>query len=147
MTRNGEDSKARKEKLIVSKNPDRTEVKYPLCDDRQKRYTDSGSLYMQMRRYRTERSLQDAESGSGMAEYQVGTRTAWHHRISLTMSALLFMIGQRIGNRENVPLLSCSDIKSVSANTLPQKADTEEEILNLIHERHIRRKYDIDRFN
>ncbi len=147
MTWNGEDSKARKEKLIVSKNPDGTEVKYSLCNDRQKRYTYSELLYMQMQRYRIERSLQDAKSESGMAEYQVRTWTAWHHHISLTMLALLFMIGQRIRNREHVPLLSCSDIKSVLANTLPQKADTEEEILNLIHERHIRRKYDIDRFN
>ncbi|GEM_PF-1038109 len=63
------------------------------------------------------------------------------------MSALLFMIEQRIGNREHIPLLSCSDIRFISANTLPQKADTEEEILNLIHKRHVRRKYDIDRFS
>ncbi len=147
LTWNGEDGKARKEKLIVSKNPDGTEVKYPLCNDRQNLCTDSELRCMRMRRYRIERSLQDAESGSGMAEYQVRTWTAWHHRISLTMSALLFMIGQRIGNREHVPLLSCSDIRFVSANTLPQKADTEEEILNLIHERHVRRQYDIDRFS
>ncbi len=84
--------KARKEKLIVSKNPDGTEVKYPLCNDRQKRYTDSELLYMQMQRYWTERSLQDAKSELGMAEYQVRTWTAWHHHISLTMPALLFMI-------------------------------------------------------
>ncbi len=147
LTRNGESGKARKEKLIVSKNSDGTEVKYPLCNDRQKRYTDSELLYMQMQRYRIERSLQDAESELGMAEYQVRTWTAWHHHISLTMLALLFMIGQRIRNKEHVPLLSCSDIKFILANTLPQKANSEEEILNLIHERHIRRKYDIDRFS
>jgi SRSO17 transposase len=147
LTWNGEDGKARKEKLIVSKNPDGKEVKYSLCNDRQSRYTDSELLYMQMQRYWIERSLQDAKSELGMAEYQVRTWTAWHHHISLTMLALLFMVEQRIRNREHVPLLSCSDIKFVLANTLPQKADSEEQILNLIHERHIRRKYDIDRFS
>ena len=81
-----------------------------------------------------------------MAEYQVRTRTAWHHHISLTMPALLFMTEQKFRNREHIPLLSCSDIKFIPANTLPQKANTKEEILNIIHERHIRRKYDIDRF-
>lgn len=146
-TWNGEDCKAGKEKLIVSKNTDGTEIKYPLCNDNHNRYKDSGLLYMQMQRYRIERSLQDAESELGMAEYQVRTRTAWHHHISLTMPALLFMTEQKFGNREQVPLLSCSDIKFISANTLPQKADTKEEILNLIHERHIRRQYDIARFS
>ncbi len=145
-TRNGEDRRAGKEKLIVSKNTDGTEVKYPLCDDRHNRYEDRYLLYMQMQRYRTERSLQDAESGSGMAEYQVRTRTARHHRIALTMSALLFMTEQKPGNREHIPLLSCSDIRFISADTLPQKADTKEEILNLVHERRIRRQYDIARF-
>jgi len=67
--------------------------------------------------------------------------------ISLTMPALLFMTEQKFGNREQVPLLSCSDIKFILANTLPQKANTKEEILNLIHERHIRRQYDIARFS
>ncbi|MGE0086871.1 MAG: hypothetical protein AB7S75_20895 [Desulfococcaceae bacterium] len=137
LTRNGEDGKARKEKLTAGKNPDGTEVKYSLCNDRQNRHTDSELLYMQMQRYWTERSLQDAKSELGMAEYQVRTWTAWHHHISLTMLALLFMIEQRIRNREHVPLLSYSDIKFVLANTLPQKANSKEEILNLIHERHI----------
>ncbi|NJL59600.1 MAG: hypothetical protein HC887_08120 [Desulfobacteraceae bacterium] len=81
-----------------------------------------------------------------MAEYQVRTRTAWHHHIALTMPALLFMTEQKPGNREHIPLLSCSDIKFISANTLPQKANTKEEISNLVHERHIRRQYDIARF-
>jgi SRSO17 transposase len=48
-TRNGEDCKAGKEKLTVSKNPDGTEMKYPLCSDNHNRYRDSGLLYMQMR--------------------------------------------------------------------------------------------------
>ncbi len=146
-TRNGEDCKAGKEKPAASKNTDGTEVKYPLCSDRHNRYNDCGLLYMQMQRYRTERSLQDAESESGMAEYQVGTWTAWHHHTAPTMSALLFMTEQKPGSREHVPPLSCSDIKFISANTLPQKANTKEEILNPVHERHIRRQYDIDRFS
>jgi SRSO17 transposase len=146
-TWNGEDCKAGKEKLIVSKNTDGTEVKYSLCNDRHGRYKDFNLLYMQMQRYWIERSLQDAKGELGMAEYQVRTWTAWHHHIALTMLALLFMTEQKLRNREHVPLLSCSDIKFILANTLPQKANTKEEILNLVHERHIRRQYDIDRFD
>lgn len=41
-TWNGEDGRARKEKLIVSKNPDGTEIKYSLCNDRHNRHKDSG---------------------------------------------------------------------------------------------------------
>jgi len=52
LTWNGDDGKARKEKLIVSKDTDGTEVKYSRCNDRQNLYTDSELLYMQMQRYR-----------------------------------------------------------------------------------------------
>jgi len=146
-TWNGEDSYAGKEKLTVSKNSDGSDVKYPLCNDHENTYSGSELLYMQMQRYRTERSFQDAKSESGMAEYQVRTWTAWHHHIALTMPALLFMIGQKIGNRKGVPLLSCSDIRLILANTLPKKMNTKQDILKIIDERHKRRKYDIDRFS
>jgi SRSO17 transposase len=146
-TWNGEDSYAGKEKLIVSKNSDGSDVKYSLCNDHENTYSESELLYMQMQRYWIERSFQDAKSELGMAEYQVRTWTAWHHHIALTMPALLFMIGQKIGNRKGLPLLSCSDIKLILANTLPKKMNTKQDILKIIDERHKRRKYDIDRFS
>ena len=106
-TWNGKDSQARKEKLIVSKNLDGTEIKYSLCNDNQSRYSDCELLYLQMQRYWIERSLQDAKSELGMAEYQVRTWSGWHHHIALTMLGLLLMTEQKIRNREIVPLLSC----------------------------------------
>ncbi len=51
-------------------------------------------------------------------------------------------LGQRIRNRSMFTPLSCSDIGYISADTLPQKANPEEEISDIIHGRHIYRQYD-----
>ena len=101
---------------------------------------------MQMQRYRTERSIQNAKSELGMAEYQVRTWTAWHHHMALTMLALLFMLSLIIEERDDIPLLSCSDIRFILANTLPRKIKTKQDIADLILERHGRRKHDMERF-
>jgi len=145
-TWNGKDNSGRREKLIISRNSDGNEVKYSLCNDRGNRYSDADLLYMQMQRYWTERSFQDAKNELGMAEYQVRTWTGWHHHIALTVLAMLFMLTQRVGTEDEIPLLSCSDIRFIPANTLPRRVKTRLDILNIINERHIRRKRDIDRF-
>ena len=86
-----------------SKNPDGSDVKYSLCNDRDDKYSDYRLLYTQMQRYRTERSFQDAKSEPGMAEYQVRTWMAWHHHMALTMPALLFMLTMKIENEDDIP--------------------------------------------
>ena len=121
-------------------------MKYSLCNDRDDKYSDYRLLYMQMQRYRTERSFQDAKSEPGMAEYQVRTWMAWHHHMALTMPALLFMLTMKIENEDDIPLLSCSDIKFILMNTLPQKVKTKQDIASVVIDRHKRRKRDIDRF-
>lgn len=138
--------KARQEKLIISKNPDGSNVKYSLCNDRTDKYSAYDLLYMQMQRYWIERAFQDAKSELGMAEYQVRTWMAWHHHMALTMLALLFMLNMKIENEDDIPLLSCSDIKLILANTLPQKVKNKQDIASILIDRHKRRKRDIDRF-
>lgn len=98
-----------------------------------------------MQRYWVERSFEDAKSEVGMDEYQVRTWRAWHHHIALTMLALLFMLQQRVRHHEDMPLLSCRDLRWILGQTLPRKATTVQDILELIKERHRRRQYDIDR--
>ena len=92
-----------------------------------------------------ERSFEDAKSEVGMDEYQVRTWRAWHHHMALTMLALLFMLQQRIRHQKDMPLLSCSDVRWILAHTLPKKATTVHDVLELIKKRHRRRQYDIDR--
>ena len=145
-TWNGEDEKGRQEILIVSRSPDGSNIKYSLCNDREGRYSDFDLLYMQMQRYWTERSIQDAKSELGMAEYQVRTWTAWHHHMALTMLSLLFMLSLKIEKKTDIPLLSCSDIRFILTNILPRRVKTKQDIADLILERHGRRKRDMERF-
>lgn len=86
-TWNGEESTVRQERLIISTERDRTDVKYSLTNDRAHQYRWEELLYQQMPRCWVEQSLKDAKSEVGMAEYQVRTWRAWHHHLTLTLLA------------------------------------------------------------
>ena len=145
-TWNGEEAEPRKEWLVVSRNPDGTEVKYSFCNARLAQAGWCELLYMQMQRFWIEQSLKEAKSELGMAEYQVRTWRAWHHHITLTMLAHLFLLQQKLRHHQETPLLSCSDLRFILAQTLPQKVVTKDDVLNTITQRHRRRQYDLDRY-
>ena len=145
-TWNGEEATPRQERLIVSKNLDGSDVKYSLCHEQAGAFSWCDLLYMQMQRFWVEQSLKDAKSELGMSEYQVRTWRAWHHHITLTMLALLFMLQQKIRHHQETPLLSCSDIRFILAQTLPQKVVTRDDVLETITQRHRRRQYDLNRY-
>ncbi len=146
-TWNGEEATPRKELLIISRAVDGSDLKYSLSN-----LTLDGAalswcelLLLQMQRYWVERSFEDAKREVGMDEYQVRTWRAWHHHVALSMLALLFMLHQRVSHQEDTPLLSCRDIRWILEHTLPKKANTVQDVLELMKERHQRRQYDIDR--
>lgn len=145
-TWNGEEATPRKERLIVSKNLDGTEVKYSLCHEQGGALSWCELVYMQMQRFWVEQSIKDAKSELGMSEYQVRTWRAWHHHITLTMLALLFMLQQKLSHQEKSPLLSCRDIRFILAHTLPQKVVSKDDVLDGIKQRHRRRQYDLDSY-
>jgi SRSO17 transposase len=137
-------------RLIISTNPDGTEVKYSLTNEGQvtqkNRLSDCDILYRQMQRYWIERSFQDCKDVLGMTDYQVRKWMAWHHHITLTIMALHIMLLQKIKHQETVPLLSCPDIKFFLAMNLPQKAEGPEQVWSLIQKRHQQRQADLDRY-
>lgn len=141
-TWNGEAATARHERLISSTNLDGTAIKYSLTNDRTHRYRWEELLYQPMQRFWVEQSLKDAKSEVGMAEYQVRTWRAWHHHLTLTMLALLFMLHQKEQHQKETPWLSCADMRFIVAKTLPQKAVSHDELLDVITHRHQRRQYD-----
>ena len=146
-TWNGEEATPRQELLIISRTVDGSDYKYSLSNltlDGQP-LSWSELLGRQMQRYWVARSFEDAKSEVGMDEYQVRTWRAWHHHMALTMLALLFMLQQRVRHQKDMPLLSCSDVRWILAHTLPKKANTVADVLELIKERHRQRQYDIDR--
>jgi len=100
--------------------------------------------WMQRQRYWVERVFEDAKSECGMADYQVRKWSAWHHHMSLVMMAMLFMLRERIQNKDDYPLLTCADIEKLLACFLPRRDLTEEEILLQMERRHRQRQKAID---
>jgi hypothetical protein len=62
------------------------------------------------------------------------------------MLALLYILEQQIIHQQDVPLLSANDIKYLLANSLQKKAQSEQELQNIIEKRHQVRQYDINRY-
>lgn len=80
-----------------------------------------------------------------MHQYQVRSYKAWCHHIALTMMALHFILDSRIEVHDQLPLLSCSDVKLVIARTLINKLDTPKGVWRAIENRHRLRKQDLTR--
>lgn len=137
-------------RLIISREVDGSEVKYSVTNDVAKDgyipWTEESLLYRQMQRYWVERAIQDCKDTLGMADYQVRSWRAWHHHITLTIMALHYMLEQKVEHEEQVPLLSCPDIKFFLAMNLMRKATSEQEAWDLIQKRHFLRQKDLDRY-
>jgi len=99
---------------------------------------------MQAQRFWIERSLQDGKSESGLADYQARQWRSWHHHMALVFMAMLFMLEERIVQKDNLPLLSCSDIESLLRSFLPRRDVKQDEVLRQMEKRHRKRQAAID---
>jgi SRSO17 transposase len=101
-------------------------------------------VQMQRQRFWIERSFEDAKSEGGLADYQVRGWRAWHHHMALVMMAMLFMLEERLSQKESHPLLSCSDIEILLAQFLPRRDVTVEEVVRQMEARHEARRKAIE---
>jgi SRSO17 transposase len=129
--------------LLISRKVDQTEVKYSLCDEPKGELSVELALFRQMQRYWIERGFQEIKEQIGLHQYQVRGWKAWHHHIALTMMALHFILETQIENAENLPLMSCGDVKLMLGNILKNKLDEPEILMQTIHQRHKVRRDDI----
>ena len=101
-------------------------------------------VQMQRQRFWIERSFEDAKSESGMADYQVRGWLAWHHHMALVMMAMLFMLEEKLSQKEVHPLLSCADIEVLLSHFLPRRDVTVAEVVRQMKARHRARQRSID---
>jgi SRSO17 transposase len=101
-------------------------------------------VQMQRQRFWIERSFEDGKSESGLADYQVRGWRAWHHHMALVMMAMLFMLEEKLSQKESYPLLSCSDIEILLAHFLPRRDVTVEEVVRQMEARHRARQMAIE---
>lgn len=96
--------------------------------------------FMQAQRYWVEKNFKDAKNEVGLNEYQVRGWKGWHHHMALVMMAMLFMLEERLLNKEDYPLLSCPDIQILLSKFLPQKNLTVDEVVDQMEKRHKKRQ-------
>jgi SRSO17 transposase len=118
-------------------------VKYSLTNVSEKTSL-SRIAYMQRQRYWIERAFQEAKNEAGMDEYQARSWQAWHHHIALVMMALLFLLREKLLQREALPLLSATDVKVLLARFLPRRDVDPEEVIRQLQLRHRQRQAAID---
>ena len=93
----------------------------------------------QSQRFWVEQAIKDGKDGLGMDEYQARKWRAWHHHVALTLLAGLFVLKMKLSNREEVPLLSITDVREILAFSLPVKIQIWEDLQRSIQQRHQRR--------
>lgn len=140
----GEEPKARCWHLVVTRELGSPEtLKYALSNA-----AEGTSLrrlaQMQRQRFWIERCFEDGKSESGMADYQVRGWRAWHHHMALVMMAMLFMLEEKLLQKESFPLLSCSDIEVLLARFLPRRDVPVDEVVRQMEIRHQARQASID---
>jgi len=140
----GHESKARHWHLVATRevgSPDT--IKYTLSNAPAETSLQR-LVWMQRQRFWIERSFEDGKSESGMADYQVRGWLAWHHHMALVMMAMLFMLEEKLTQKEDYPLLSCADIEFLLAHFLPRRDVTVAEVVRQMEARHRARQAAID---
>lgn len=99
---------------------------------------------MQSQRFWIERAFEDRKGECGMADYQLRGWVVWHHHMALVMMAMLFMLTERIANKEEYPVLTCADIECLLARFLPRRDTGVEQVIAQLEKRHQQRQAAID---
>ena len=107
-----EESQARKRTLIITKTvADKPEIKYSLSNGDVNQYTHKEYAYFVCQRYWVERTFDDAKNEIGLSDYQIRKWRSWHNHHAMVMLTALFIMKQKIENREQTPLLSFRDTR------------------------------------
>jgi SRSO17 transposase len=136
----GEEAQARHWHLLVRREIDSPDtIKYTLsnvaADTPPHRLAQ-----MQAQRFWIERAFQETKSECGMADYQARKWRSWHHHMALVAMTLLFMIEERIAQRDAYPLLSCSDVETLLRHFLPRRDLDPQEVIRQMEKRHAKRR-------
>ena len=135
----GEEPTAHCWHLVVRREVEKpNDIKYSLSNS-----PENTSIFklakMQDQRYWIERSLEDGKSECGLDEYQVRKWPAWQHHMALVLMAMQFMLEERIHNSNDLPLLSCFDIRQLLIATLPKRNLSIDEVIYHMEKRHKKR--------
>ncbi len=95
---------------------------------------------MSASRYWIERAIQDAKGEVGMADYQVRGWLGWHHHMTMTLLAMLFLLDLLVELKEKAPTLTIQDVREILEVILPRREITHNELLKILEQKIIARE-------
>lgn len=85
------------------------------------------------------RALQNGKSQAKLDEYMVRSWGGWHHHLTMTLLALLFLLSLQVTLKERAPRLTINDIREILESVLPQKQLGLEEAVEYLRQKHLQR--------
>jgi SRSO17 transposase len=121
--------------LIIRRDDGEDKVKYqlsnaPLDTSLQRFAQMSGS------RYWIERTFEDGKGIAGLADYQVRSWTGWHHHMTMTLLAMLYILMLMMDLGEKADFLTVQDVKEILEVIMPKEKVTKRELLHHLLKKH-----------
>jgi len=91
---------------------------------------------MKCRRYWVERAIEDAKGEAGLDQYQVRGWRGWHHHMTITLLAMLFLLQLTKRFRPKAPMLTLQDAREILETFLPRKSYSPEEFIQVLQRKH-----------
>jgi SRSO17 transposase len=120
--------------LIIRKDLENDEIKYQLSNAPMGTSIDRFAQ-MSGSRYWIERTFEDGKGIAGLADYQVRSWTGWHHHMTMTILAMLYLMSLTIDLGKKVNFLTVQDVKEIFEIIMPKRKVTDEETLQLLMEK------------
>lgn len=121
--------------LIIRVDPESGDVKYQLSNA-SKNASKDRLAEMSGSRYWIERTFEDGKGIAGLEDYQVRGWTGWHHHMTMTILAMLFLMILSIDLGKKAVLLTVQDVKEIMELIMPKREITLEDLLKLILGKH-----------
>lgn len=121
------------------------EVKYSFTNANLVQYTEKALAYMQAQRFFVEHCIKESKYVLGMDQFQTRKWQAFQHQVALNIMVSSFFLKEKLLCFDDLPLLSAADIKEWLFFKL-FKERTDEEMIELMFFRHLRRQNDINRY-
>ena len=121
--------------LIIRRNEDESRIKYQLSNASANTPIEKLGK-MSCSRYWIERALEDAKGEVGMGDYEVRGWLGWHHHMTMTLLAMLFLLTLAIELGEKASLLTVQDVREILEVILPKREFSEKDVIEWIERKH-----------
>lgn len=120
------------------------ELKYSFTNANLDQYTHEGLAYMQSQRYFVEQCFKESKQVLGLSQFQTRKWIAWEHQVAINIMTACFILKEKLLCFNDIPLLTAWDIRDWICFKLATPI-TEEQIIERIIIRHLKRQQDINR--